>query len=147
MAFFAEAGLTAKISPSITSTRPSATMKSAIRRQPPKRRGMNRGAPLPLLMEHDLYPKTGTHPRSGSRTCFSGSCSSGSVTLFLVVFTRLAAGVGKIAEEIRVGPEHHAGIAVLEPLLIGLHRAIERKEVRVLAEGLGEDPIALRLAL
>src|SRR6187401_998239 len=30
----------------------------------------------PLLMEHDPFPKTGIHPRSGSRTCFSGSCSS-----------------------------------------------------------------------
>src|ERR1044072_10004569 len=27
-----------------------------------------------FLVKHDLFPKTGVHPRSGSRTCFSGSC-------------------------------------------------------------------------
>ena len=36
--FFAADGLTAKISPSITKTRPSATMKSAMREQPEWRR-------------------------------------------------------------------------------------------------------------
>ena len=38
IAFFAADGLTAKISPSITKTRPSATMKSALREQPEWRR-------------------------------------------------------------------------------------------------------------
>src|SRR2546423_2123711 len=28
------------------------------------------------LLAHDLNPKTDFHPRSGSRTCFSGSCAS-----------------------------------------------------------------------
>ena len=27
------------------------------------------------FLSTDLFPKTGSHPRSGSRTCFSGSCS------------------------------------------------------------------------
>src|SRR6476659_5000502 len=80
IAFFAAAGFTAKISPSITNTRPSATMKSAML-------------------------ATGTAPR-GER----GGRSLADNSLFLGVFARLAHRVGKIAEEVGVGFEHHAGV-------------------------------------
>src|SRR5258708_3122437 len=68
-----------------------------------------------------------------------------SSALFCRFRTRLAGRIAKIAEEVGVGPQHHAGIAVLQSGLIGLHRTIEGKEVRVLAVGLGEDPVARRV--
>src|SRR5579883_1519076 len=54
---------------------------------------------------------------------------------------------GEIAEEIRFRTEHEARVAGFERRLIGLHRAVEGEEVRVLAIGFGEDAVALGVAL
>src|SRR4029453_7076334 len=51
------------------------------------------------------------------------------------------------AEEIRIGPQQQASVALLQSLLVGLHRAIEREEIRVPTIGVGEDAIALGIAL
>src|SRR5579883_2833387 len=53
----------------------------------------------------------------------------------------------KKAEEIRFRTEHEARVAGFERRLIGLHRAVEGEEVRVLAIGFGEDAVALGVAL
>src|SRR6266568_1837870 len=54
--------------------------------------------------------------------------------------------IDEIAEELRIGLQHHAGIVLLHAGFIGLHRAIEREEVRVLAEGFGKDAVTLGIA-
>src|ERR1035438_3058364 len=59
---------------------------------------------------------------------------------------RLAGRVVEVAEEVAVRIEHQAGIVRLQPVLIGLHRAVEREEVRVLVEGVGEDLVARGVA-
>src|SRR5665213_4486315 len=50
-------------------------------------------------------------------------------------------------EEIRVRPQQEAGIVTLQSVLIGRHRTIEREEVRILAIGFGEQPVALAVAV
>src|SRR5688572_3485636 len=117
MAFFAEAGLTAKISPSITNARPSATTKSDMTRRPWK-------APRMIPRRKSLLTRRSRCRRRRS------------------VVTHLAGGVREIAEEVRIRAQHHAGVTVSESRLVGLHRAVEGKEVRVLFERLGEDAIA-----
>ena len=59
----------------------------------------------------------------------------------------LAARIAEIAEEIAIGLEHHAGVVVPQAGLVGLHRAVEGEEVGIVAEGLGEDAVALGIAL
>src|SRR5262245_26954798 len=59
----------------------------------------------------------------------------------------LAGWIGEETEEVGIRPQHHAGVAVPEALLIRLHRAIEGEEVRILAERLGEDAVAFGIAL
>ena len=75
------AGLAAKISPSITNTRPSATRKSDMRGQPVERRGWSRGGRFTDVLASSI------------------SCASS---------TRLAGRVGEIAEEVAIRLEHHA---------------------------------------
>ena len=57
-----------------------------------------------------------------------------------------ASSVVEVFEELRIGAEQHARVRRLQRALIGLHRAIEREEIRILAEGLGEDAVLLRIA-
>src|SRR5215472_16982721 len=59
----------------------------------------------------------------------------------------LAGGIAEIAEEIGIGPQHQMRIRALHAALIGLHRAIEGEEARILAVSLGENAIALAVAL
>src|SRR5207237_2684371 len=59
---------------------------------------------------------------------------------------RLAVGIAEVAEEVRVGPEQQPGIVLPQPRLVGLHRAVEGKEVRILAKSLGEDAVAFGVA-
>src|ERR1700738_4993768 len=59
---------------------------------------------------------------------------------------RLAGGVAEELEEVRIRPQQEAGIVALQPVLIGRHRAVEREEIRVLAVGLGEQPVAFAVA-
>src|SRR5260370_38382294 len=59
----------------------------------------------------------------------------------------LAARIDEISEEIGVGVEQHARVVVAQPGLIGLHRAVEAEEVAVPAVGVGEDAVALGIAL
>src|SRR5271163_4425523 len=53
---------------------------------------------------------------------------------------------GEITEEIRLRTEDRARFA-LEARIVGLHRAIEREKLGVLAVGLGENAVALAIAL
>src|SRR5215813_1153941 len=59
----------------------------------------------------------------------------------------LAVRIREEAEEIRVRPQQQARIGLLQSLLVSLHGAVEREELRVLAIGLGEDAIALGVAV
>src|ERR671910_537215 len=52
----------------------------------------------------------------------------------------------EVAEEVRVGGEHHAGVPSLQARLVGLHGAVEGEEVRIAPKGLGEDAVLLRIA-
>src|SRR5262245_8748428 len=61
--------------------------------------------------------------------------------------TRLAGRIAEVAEELRIGPQQHARIVMLHASLVGLHRAVEREEVRILAERLGKDSVAFGVAL
>src|ERR1700688_3655028 len=60
---------------------------------------------------------------------------------------RFARRIAEIAEEIRIRPQHQVGVAVLHAAFVGLHRAVEGKEPRILAVGLGVDAVALGVAL
>src|ERR1700759_3047255 len=60
---------------------------------------------------------------------------------------RGSGGIAEVAEEIGVRLEQEAGIAALQAVLIGRHRAVEREEVRILAIRLGKQPVALGVAL
>src|SRR3984957_4813429 len=60
---------------------------------------------------------------------------------------RFARRIAEIAEEIRVRPQHQVRVAVLHAAFVGLHRAVEGKEARILAVGLGVDAVALGVAL
>src|SRR5262249_48837732 len=63
---------------------------------------------------------------------------------------RPARRIDEIAEEVAVGIEQHARerlVVGLETDVVGLHRAIEGEEIRILAVGLGEDTVALAVAL
>ena len=55
--------------------------------------------------------------------------------------------IDEVAEELRIRLQHHAGVVVLQARLVGLHRAVEGEEIRILAEGFGEDAVALAVAL
>src|ERR1700730_11445795 len=59
---------------------------------------------------------------------------------------RLAIGRAEKAEEIRFWADDHARFAAFQPGLIGLHRAIESKKIRILAERLGENAVSFRVA-
>src|ERR1700688_4709395 len=62
-------------------------------------------------------------------------------------YGRLAGRVAEELEEVGIRPQQEAGVAALQPVLIGRHRAVEREEIRVLAIGLGEQPVALAVTL
>src|SRR5262249_5193882 len=61
--------------------------------------------------------------------------------------TRFARRVDEIPEELGFGRQQHAGIAVLQPGFERLHGAVEREEIRVAPERVGEDAVALGIAL
>ena len=59
---------------------------------------------------------------------------------------RFARRSAEKTEEFRARPDQKARVAGLQRRLIGLHRAIEGEEIRILAESLGEDAVALGVA-
>src|SRR5882757_7544765 len=59
---------------------------------------------------------------------------------------RTAGRAAEISEEFGVGPQQEPGVAALQPVFIRRHRAIEGEEIRILAVGLGEQPVALGIA-
>src|ERR1044072_6367918 len=59
---------------------------------------------------------------------------------------RLVRGAAEEAEELRAGPRAEARVVGAQSLLIGGHRAVEGKEVRVLAIGVGKQAVALGIA-
>src|ERR1700730_18159191 len=60
--------------------------------------------------------------------------------------SRLFIGRAEEAEEIRFRADDHACVAAFQSGLIGLHRAVEGKKIGVLAEGVGENAISVRVA-
>ena len=56
----------------------------------------------------------------------------------LRAWRRVTHCVVEILEELGIGTEQQPGIARLQRRLVGLHRAVEGEEVRILAEGLGD---------
>src|ERR1700730_10707226 len=60
--------------------------------------------------------------------------------------SRLFIGRAEEAEEIRFRADDHACVAAFQSGLIGLHRAVEGKKIGVLAEGVGENAIPVRVA-
>src|SRR5215475_685997 len=113
-------GKAANNRPSITSTRPIATMNSVISAQPVS-------ALVPLL-----FRRAGRGRRTARRS---------------TPFTRLARRIDKVPEEVGVGLEQQSRIVGFHPSFVGLHGPVEREEVGVLAVRLGEDPVSLRIAL
>src|SRR5262249_22127640 len=63
------------------------------------------------------------------------------------VSTRLARRIAEVAEEIRIGPQQEARVGALEPVFISRHRAVEGEEIGILAVSLGEQAVALGIAL
>src|ERR1700682_1777465 len=60
---------------------------------------------------------------------------------------RLARGVAEELEEVGVRPQQEAGIVALQAVLIRRHRTVEGEEIRVLAIGFREQPVAFTVAL
>ena len=60
---------------------------------------------------------------------------------------RLAGRVVEVTEEVAVRLEQQPRVVRLEPGLVGLHRAVEGEEIRILVEGIGEDLVAGGVAL
>src|SRR5215831_16485665 len=58
----------------------------------------------------------------------------------------LARRIAEETEEVRIRREQHVRIAFLQSLLVGLHRSIEREEVRVPTIGFRENAVALGVA-
>src|SRR5262245_31451170 len=107
----ASPGDAAKINPSMASTRPIATRKSRIAKT------SGRGLLLGTLVGSACGPL-------------------GPASLLGCARASLAARIAEEAEEIRIGPQQQAGVALLQSLLVRLHRAIEREEIRVATIGL-----------
>src|SRR5262245_66376840 len=82
--------------------------------------------------------------RTSTRSLHPAVAAPGS--LFGVV-PRLARGIDEEPEELAVGLQQHARVVVLQARFQRLHRAVEREEIRVAAERLGEDAVALGVAL
>src|SRR5262245_10503505 len=112
-------GKAANSSPSITSTRPIATMNWAI---------------------------SASRPRS-ERPLFRGAARWGRGPGRCGAFAHLARRVDEVAEELRIRLEQHARIVGAHPRLVGLHRAVEREEVGIPTIGLGENAVTLAVAL
>ncbi len=102
-------GKAAKSSPSITNTRP---------------------------MRHDEigHRSTASRDRAVARGCF-GAAADGApgagVGADAAVRAACPTGSTKIAEELRIGLQQHAGVVRPQAGLVGLHRAVEREEVRI----------------
>src|SRR5579871_177763 len=56
-------------------------------------------------------------------------------------------GIAEIPEEIGIRPQDEPRVIGAQSSLIGLHGAVEREEIGVLAEGFGEDSVAFGVAL
>src|SRR5690348_2561457 len=121
----AECGDAAKTSPSMTKTSPIATRKSDMEAKPELR---PRGRSTLRRWRWRLRRRRAGRGRRGRPA-------------------ELALGIQEVSEELRVGLDDEPGIALLEARLIGLHRAVEGEEIRVLAERVGEDAVALGVAL
>src|SRR5260370_35044271 len=63
-----------------------------------------------------------------------------------IALARLARWIDEEAEELGIGLEQHTRIVGPQPVLVRLHRAIEREEVRIAAVSLGENAVALGVA-
>src|SRR5258706_1095430 len=58
----------------------------------------------------------------------------------------MAGGVAEELEEVGVRPQQEAGVVAFQAVLVCRHRAIEREEIRILAVGFGEQPVAFAVA-
>src|SRR5947209_3352602 len=76
-----------------------------------------------------------------------GSAGGGAVGLLRGPLPSLAHGVAKKAEEIRVGLQQHARVVGVQAVLVGLHRAVECKEFRIISVCLSENAIAFGITL
>src|ERR1700722_10296915 len=113
-------GNAANSSPSMTKTSPSAARKSDIG-VPPGSAGLFFCRFLGRLVSSSWGRARGLRCRRGP----------------------LAGRIAEIFEEIGIRPQHQAGIVGAQAGLVGLHRAVEGKEVGILAIGIGEDAGAL----
>src|SRR5262245_2225578 len=114
---FAARGNAAKSSPSMTSTRPIAAMNWPS--LPNRRRG---GEVSPLLLRRRVAGLS-------------------------AALTRLARRIHEVAKELRIRLEQHARVVGAQSRFVGLHRTVEREEVGVARVGIGENAIALGVAL
>src|SRR6516165_12676306 len=64
-----------------------------------------------------------------------------------VTFARLTRWVHEEAKEFGIGLEQHARVIGAQPGFVGLHRTIEGEEIGIAAIRLGENAIALGIAL
>ena len=85
---------------------------------------------------HSRPSNTNTSPTATSRSLIA---SAGQPPV--------AGRVGEILEELAVRRQQHARVRRLHALLVGLHRAVEAEEVRIAVERIGEDAVALGVAL
>src|SRR5260370_29250648 len=130
-----QVGLAANINPSSTNRMPTPMRKSAnamdlIGRKPP------------ADSSYSSYSRKG-EATVLPRPCQSDLCVTASASWFRCRRRRgrtrrlLARRAAEVAEEVGLRPQQEAGIAALQPVLIGRHRAVEREEIRILAVGLG----------
>ena len=131
------AGNAARQIPSIAKNRPSAARKSDIDAR------RYRGSRPPMLATLFAAP--------AARASAVGAPAWPSALRLAVHRCALHGGlpdrIAEIAEEVRIRPQHQAGVAVLQAPFIGLHGAVEGEEIRILAIGVGEDAVALGVAL
>src|SRR4051812_18277367 len=125
MARLAVAGNAENTNPSITKTKPSATMKSDM--------GHRRAVAFRWTLSGALRLRRSRLRRR--RRAGRGRRSS------------FAVGCDEETEEFRIRLQQHARVVVLERALVGLHRPVEREEVFVAVESISEDAIAGGIAL
>src|SRR5262249_8757078 len=64
-----------------------------------------------------------------------------------IALARFTRWIDEEPEELGIRFQQHARVIGAQTGLVGLHRAIEREEIRIAAVSLGEDAVALRVAL
>src|SRR3954471_24772204 len=86
-------------------------------------------------------------PMCNSTLCFAVTLyPAGRLWLWRRGRRRMARRIGEEAEEFGFRPQQEASVVGTKPGLIGRHRAVEGEEFRILAIGLGEQPVAFGVA-